>query len=457
MPTEPRKVQNVAKSAETPFRLRTEYMGGTYTDLIASWASMRPDEPLQNLMQFFSVDNLRQAYHEIPGSKAVGSDRITKEQYGLDLEENLQDLHQRMRKMAYIPSDARLVLIPKADGGSRPIAISNFEDKLVQKIAADILTAVYNRSFKDFSFGFRPKKSCHAAIGYLFNKLRKSKHSTIVDVDLKSFFNTIDRKLLIEVIQQRITEKKFLRYLVRMLKAGILVEGISQKAEAGTPQGSIVSPVLANIFLHVVLDEWFDKTIQPELGGELVRYADDFVAVFSSRDKANEFMRKLKDQLNSYHLSLNQEKTKVVNFNREDPKRETFDFLGFTFYWGKSIKGNQTLKVKTRMKTFKKKIQEYKAWIQENRSRYKLSVIWEKTAQKLKGHYNYYGVLWNRAKLNHFYQSVTWTLFRWLNRRGQKKSYTWEGFKMRLRALPLPLPTASAKLINLMNPRLYCA
>lgn len=454
---EPRKVQNVAKSAETPFRLRTGYMGGTYTDLIASWALIRPDEPLHNLMQFFSVDNLRQAYHEIPGSKAVGTDRITKDEYGRNLEDNLHNLHQRMRKMAYIPSDARLVLIPKFDGGTRPIAISNFEDKLVQKIAADILTAVYDRSFKRFSFGFRPKKSCHAAISYLYNKLKKSNHSIVVDVDLKSFFNTIDHKLLVRVIQQRIRDKTLLRYLVRMLKAGILVEGISQKAETGTPQGSIVSPVLANIFLHVVLDEWFEKTIKPELGGELVRYADDFVVVFSSKDKANEFMGRLEERLNSYQLSLNQEKTKVINFNRDDPERETFDFLGFTFYWGKSSKGTQTLKVKTRMKTFKKKIQEYKAWIQENRSRYKLSVLWEKTAQKLRGHYNYYGVLWNRAKLNHFYQSVTWTLFRWLNRRGQKKSYTWEGFKMRLSSLPLPLPTAADKLINLANPRLYCA
>lgn len=456
MPMEPRKVQNVAKSAETSFRLRTEYMGGTYTDLIASWAEKRPNEPLQNLMQFFSVDNLRQAYHEIPGSKAVGTDRITKEQYGRDLENNLQDLHQRMRRMAYIPSDARLVFIPKFDGGTRPIAISNFEDKLVQKIAADILTAVYDRSFKRFSFGFRPKKSCHAAMSYLYNKLKKSNHSYVVDVDLRSFFNTIDHKLLIEVIQQRITEKKFLRYLVRMLKAGILVEGISQKAETGTPQGSIVSPVLANIFLHVVLDEWFEKVIQPDLGGELVRYADDVVAAFSSQDKAKEFMKRLQDRLNSYHLSLNQEKTRVINFNRDNPRRETFDFLGFTFYWGKLIKGQSALKVKTRMKTFRKKIQEYKAWIQENRSRYKLSVLWEKTAQKLRGHYNYYGVLWNRAKLNHFYQSVTWILFRWLNRRGQKKSYTWEGFKMRLSSLPLPLPTAANKLINLANPRLYC-
>lgn len=457
MPMEPRKVQSVAESVETPFRLRTEFMGGTYTDLIASWVQKRPEEPLQNLMQFFSVDNLRLAYREIPGSKAVGSDGITKEEYGRNLEDNLQDLHQRMRKMAYIPSDARLVLIPKFDGGTRPIAISNFEDKLVQKIAADILTAIYDRSFKGSSFGFRPKKSCHAAISYLFNKLRKSNHSYVVDVDLKSFFNSIDHKLLIEVIQQRITEKTFLRYLVRMLKAGILVEGISQKAEAGTPQGSIVSPVLANIFLHEVLDKWFEETIQPELGGELARYADDFVAVFSNKDKADEFMRRLEDRLNSYHLSLNREKTKVINFNRDDSKRETFDFLGFTFYWGKPIQGNTILKVKTRMQTFKKKIQEYKAWIQENRSHYKLSVLWKKTAQKLQGHYNYYGVLWNRAKLNHFYQSVTWILFRWLNRRGQKKSYTWEGFKMRLGSLPLPLPTATNKLINLANPRLYCA
>jgi group II intron reverse transcriptase/maturase len=456
MRQEQRKAQFVVESGETPLRPRTESGEETYTDLIANRSREHPNEPFRNLMGFFSVENLRQAYHGIEGSKAVGQDHISKKIYGERLEENLHTLHEKIRKMAYRPSPARLVLIPKPDGRKRPIAISNFEDKLVQKVAADILTAIYDHGFHRFSFGFRPKRSCHGAIGFLFNRLRRYVLPYVVDVDLRNFFNTIDQGKLVEILKERIADRRFQRLIVRMLKAGILVEGNCEEMGQGTPQGSIASPILANIFLHRVLDEWFAKTIRPEMGGVMVRYADDVITAFSSKEKAEEFVKRLEGRLSEFSLSLNQEKTRIVLFDRHHPKRETFDFLGFTFYWGFEGVGYRiVLKVKTSMKTLKKKIQEYIHWIKENRSRLKQNLLWEKTAAKLQGHYNYFGVLWNRSKLYHFYSQVIWNLFRWLNRRSQKLSYTWEGFKMLLGTKPLPQPMASRDLLNLADPRLY--
>jgi len=453
---EQRKAQGVDRPAETPFSLRGDPWEVTYAGLIASRAKAYPKMVFKTLMHYFSVEHLRQAYREIEGSKAVGSDGITKEKYGENLEENLQDLHKRMRRMAYRPAPAKLVLIPKPDGTKRPIAISNFEDKLVQKVAADILTAIYDRTFHRFSFGFRPERGCHGAIGYLYNKLKRHNLPWVVDVDLKSFFNTIDHKKLVEILSLKISDKTFLRYIVRMLKAGILVEGNCQESELGTPQGSIVSPILANIFLHHILDEWFSKTIRPELGGEMVRYADDVVVALASGDKAGEFVKRLEERLTGFGLSLNRDKTKTICFDRESDQKGTFDFLGFTFYWGRWM-AETTLKIRTSMKTLQKKIQDFIHWIKGNRSRLKLEILWGKAAQKLRGHYQYYGVLWNRDKLLHFYNEVIGNLFQWLNRRSQKKSYTWEGFQMRLSAMPLPLPTVSRKLVQLTDPRLYCA
>lgn len=450
------KAQNVAGPVETPFSLRGDPWEISYTGLIASRAKEYPNMVFKTLMHYFSADYLRQAYREISGSKAVGSDGVTKEQYGEHLDDNLQHLLWRMKRMGYRPAAAKLVMIPKTDGSLRPIAISNFEDKLVQKIASDILTAIYDRSFHRFSFGFRHGKSGHGAIGYLYNKLRTHNLPWVVDVDLKNFFNSISHQKLLEVLSLKISDKRFLRYIVRMLKSGTLVEGISQEAEVGTPQGSIVSPILANLFLHHVLDDWFVKVVHPEMGGELVRYADDFIAAFATEEKAKEFVKKLEERLAEYQLSINPDKTRIVCFDRDSDENGTFDFLGFTFYWGK--KDNQTvLKVRTSMKTLKKKIQMFDHWIKGNRSRFTLDALWDKAAEKLTGHYEYFGVLWNRRKLRHFYHAAIGSLFRWLNRRSQKKSYTWAGFKMRLESIPLPQPMESRRLIRLTDRRLCYA
>lgn len=453
---ERRKTQNVNRKTETPLSLGGEYGEPTYLNRIALQARKK-SRVFHNLMHHVNEVTLGWAYGQMDGHKAKGSDGITKKKYGEHLEDNIQKLCQRMRRMAYRPSPARLVLIPKMDGKTRQIAISNFEDKLVQKVASDILTAIYEPMFQRFSFGFRPKRSCHGAIGYLYNKLRRQASlKWVVDVDLNRFFDTINHKRLIAILKQRIGDRRFLQYLTRMLKAGILQGGDRQEAEEGTPQGSIVSPILANVYLNHVLDEWFVQHIQPELGGEMARYADDIVFAFSTEERARSFVERITARLSEHGLSLNKEKTHVICFDPQSSEKRTFDFLGFTFYWGRWM-DKTTLKVRTSMKALKKKIQDYDHWIKANRSRYRLAMLWEATSQKLRGHYNYYGVLWNRGKLRHFYHAVVGSLFRWLNRRSQKQSYTWEGFKMRMSYQPLPEPAVSRKLIQLTNPALYCA
>lgn len=459
MNMERRKTQNAARSLETSARQRAGSQEDTYTGLITFWArtSLREGNKVNNLMRFFSVTNLQQAFGELARDKARGSDGVSKDKYGEDLEGNLQRLHLKMRSMSYRPAPARLILIPKPDGNKRPIAISNFEDKLVQKIAADILTAIFDGEFKPYSFGFRPKRSCHGAVSYLYNKLRKHNLKWVVDIDLKNYFNTIDHEKLMAILTERIADRRFLQYISRMLKAGILIEGNHQEATLGTPQGSIVSPVLANLYLHEVVDKWFQTTVQPKLGGKLVRYADDMVAAFATKEKAKKFVKQLKYRLSEYGLELNSEKTQVVCFDRTKPAaRGIFDFLGFTFYWAKSFVYNTIiLRVRTSAKTLKKKIQDFANWIKQNHSRGKLASLWEMAAKKLTGHYNYYGVMFNGRQLFRFYHESIGNLFRWLNRRSQKSSYTWDAFKMRLKAKPLPAPPTTLDLVNLYDPKLY--
>lgn len=457
---ERRKAQNADRSAETSARQRAGSQEDTYTGLITFWArtSQRDGTKVNNLMRFFSVANLRQAFGLLERDKAKGSDGISKDKYGEDLERNLQRLHLKMRSMSYRPAPARLILIPKADGRKRPIAISNFEDKLVQKIAADILTAIYDGEFKPYSFGFRPKRSCHGAVSYLYNKLRKYNLNWVVDIDLRNYFNTIDHTKLMAMLEKKIADKRFLQYLSRMLKAGTLAEGCHQETTLGTPQGSIVSPILANLYLHEVVDKWYQTAIQPTLGGKLARYADDMVAAFATEEEAKEFVKQLEHRLNEYGLELNSEKTRVVCFDKAKPAaRGIFDFLGFTFYWAKSfIDSNKTvLKIRTSTKALEKKIQDFANWIKQNRSRRKLESLWEMAKKKLTGHYNYYGVMFNGHQLSRFYYASIGSLFRWLNRRSQKSSYTWDAFKMRLEAKPLPAPPATLDLVNLYDPKLY--
>jgi group II intron reverse transcriptase/maturase len=409
----------------------------------------RKDAVINNLFRHVNVENLREAYHTIDGSKAVGIDRITKDQYGKNIDKNLQLLVDRLHIGTYRPQAKRGVEIPKANGKTRLIAIGTFEDKLVEWVLAQILIQLYEPLFIETSYGFRPKRSTHQAIKTIFNSLIKKKRDYVVDIDIKSFFDTVSHRKLIKMLEKRINDNKLLSLVSRLLEVGVLVNGVTTDRQSGTPQGGIVSPILSNIYLHHALDVWFLENYA-KAGGVISRYADDVVFVFKTEPEANRFMTEVKDRLLHFNLELNEEKSKKIDFGPRSGN--VFHFTGFTFYWGKD-RGSHTrrLKVKTQKERLNKSITEMNLWLKENRNKYNLQKIWDMISVKLRGHYNYFGVSCNRPKLVHFYYKVTGLLFKWLNRRSQKRSFIGEKFKRRLLNYPLPRVPDVRKLKHLID------
>lgn len=408
-----------------------------------------------NLFCHFTVGNLREAFHALDGSKATGIHGITKRDYGKELDANLESLVRRLHRGTYRPLPKKGVQIPKANGKTRPIAISEFEDKLVEWVLAKFLSSIYEPMFIRNSFGFRPRKSAHDAIKASYLSLKENKRPFVVEIDLESFFDTLSHRRLIKLLEKRITDPRVLSLISRFLTAGILEQDGNLKiSETGTPQGSIMSPVLANVFLHYALDSWFLANYAKQ-GGIIIRYADDAIFLFELRYEAESFRNQLKIHLNEFGLKLNESKSGMIHFEKRQP-REVFHFLGFTFFWSKDYKSTRRmLRVKTAKTALVKKIQEFQAWIKDNRGRKKLDELWRLSAAKLRGHYNYYGLCTNRPKLNHFYYAVTGSLFKWLNRRSQRRSFTWEKFGKRLSHFPLPTPPLVPALVQLDNQRRY--
>lgn len=397
--------------------------------------------------------NLREAFHALDGSKAVGIDGITKRDYARNLESNLDELVTRLHRGTYRPLPKKGVLIPKANGKMRPIAISSLEDKLVEWVLAKILSSIYEHRFIANSFGFRSKRSAHDAIKATYVGLQDDKRPYVVEIDLASFFDTVSHRKLMRLVGLSITDRRIHSLIARFLKAGVLEQdGNLKLSETGTPQGSIMSPVLANVFLHYVLDTWFLKEYGGSQGGSIVRYADDAIFIFAKEEQAVEFRKALKTRLEKYGLALNEDKSGIISFGKN--QGNVFHFLGFTFFWSKGhASTRRKLGVKTAKTTLFNKIQSYQEWIKTNRSRKELSELWRLTEAKLRGHYNYYGVQTNRPKLNHFYYAVVGSLFHWLNRRSQRKSFTWELFARRLRNHPLPTPPLVESLVQLEQRR----
>lgn len=428
------------------------FKGYVRLDRINSAARNNPDQKFKALLQQFTVENLRQAFRSLDGSKAVGIDQVTKELYAKDLEGNLQRLADRISRGGWRPQPSREVLIPKANGGTRPLAIGCLEDKIVQQLGAKILEAIYESSFHRNSYGFRPKRSTHQAIARLYKVIReRGENCVVVEMDIEKFFNSMDHDKLLEILSQRIEDHHFLRLIRRMLRNSILSEGGEiRRNEFGTPQGAPISPILANIYLDACLDTWFQENWSRY--AQMVRYADDAVFVFTDTKRATEFKNGLADRFEKdFKLKMNEGKSGILNFNLHSPERE-LQFLGFHLYWGKkSLRSSKReLKVKTSPKKLGKCIEAYSDWIKTHRSRLTLDKIWAKTTQKLQGHYNYYGLIFNRPKLAHFYYAIIGVLFKWLNRRSQKRSYTWDGFAKRLKYKPLPRPL-EAKLIDITS------
>jgi len=418
---------------------------------IAQIAKEKPKEVFTSLYHYLNEEVLVKCHQELKGDKAVGVDEITKANYAENLKENIHHLVEALKRHSYKPQPVRRAYIPKGDGGKRPLGIPSYEDKIVQLGLTKILQAIYEADFLSCSYGFRPKIGCHDALKRLNDILIYGKTSYIVDTDIKGFFDSVDHKLLIEFIGLRIADPNIKRLIVRFLKAGVMEQDSYEPTLKGTPQGAIISPILANLYLHYVLDLWFSRVVKKYCQGEtyLVRYADDFVCCFQYKEDALKFHKALQARLNKFNLQLALNKTKIIEFGRFARKNrkakglgkpETFSFLGFTHYCDKSRNGKFRVKRKTEAKKFKSKIKAFKVWIKTIRSFVPLPDIFSRVRIKLLGHYAYYGITDNSKMIRNYYDIVIRLLFKWLNRRSQRRSFTYDKFKRYLKHNPLPLP-----------------
>ena len=426
----------------------SETLSVTKTKLnkIALLSRQDPRRSFESLMHHFNEDSLKECFHELDGKKAVGVDGIDKETYGKDLDQNISILITKMKNMAYRPGPVRESLIPKEGkpGATRPLGISGFEDKIVQKMMQKILESIYDPIFLDGSYGFRPGRGCHDAIKDLQHYLHTSEIQTIIDIDLQNFFGTIDHEILEGILKEKIKDTKFIRYINRMFKAGVLSDGDLRVSEEGVPQGSICSPVLSNLFAHYAIDLWIEEMVKPNCKGQvkLFRYADDAIICCQYDGDAQRIRNSLGKRLEKYRLKLNEEKTKQVPFDKrlvaQDVEQGTFDFLGFTFYWGRARSGRVIPKLKTKAKTMRAKLNKVTEWIRKIKDRKSLKEIWKIFIAKLRGHINYYGVSHNSVNVAKFVYEAKKIVFKWLNRRSQRKSFTWVKFAKYIETHPLP-------------------
>lgn len=426
----------------------TEHQYSTATKLERiAWLSKRdPAKKFDCLMHLFDAESLTTCFNSLDGKKATGADGVTKAEYSASLQTNLEALVERMKRMAYRPGPVREVLIPKdgKPGSFRPLGIANIEDKVVQKMTAKVLECIYEPAFLDCSFGFRPGRGCHDAIRALYDHLSQRPVSTVIDVDLANFFGTIRADVLNAALSERIGDKRFLRYIQRMLKAGVLADGELRVGEEGVPQGSPCSPILANVVAHQVIDVWFETTVKAHCRGEsaMFRYADDLVICCQLASDAERVLTALGKRLSKFGLKLNEDKTRLVPFSKARQKRgETqgsFDFLGFTFFLGASRKGFTIPKVRTCRKRMRSKLRRVTEWAKANRSRLRLRDLWAVFTAKIRGHIEYYAVSHNFGNVKRFVYSATRILLKWLNRRGGKRQMNWEKFNRFMDAFPLP-------------------
>ncbi len=406
---------------------------------ITQMSENNPNMVFTSIGHLINKEMLMACHEEMDGDKAVGIDGITKEEYGRNLEGNLDDLIDRMKRKSYHPKAARRVEIPKDNGKTRPLSIYCYEDKLVQLALKKVLEAIFEPHFYNEMMGFRPNRGCHEALRLLDNEIGGHKTSWVLDADIRGFFDNINHDWMLKMVGSRIKDPRILRLVRVMLKAGVIRDMKSyEPTEQGSGQGSVCSPILANIYMHYVLLWWFKEIVVPGLKGYagIVNYADDFVVTFQYKWEAKAFYDRLKHRMEYFGLSLAEEKCRLIEFGRfaeqnrkerGEGKPETFDFLGFTHICSKTKNGKFKVLRKTSRKKFIKKCKEMSAKIREMRT-LKTAVIIAKINQILVGYYHYYGVVGNYPRVIAFRYKVLKLLYYWLNRRSQKKSYTWNSF-----------------------------
>lgn len=414
---------------------------------VAERAKAEPDGQFHSLAHLIGVSALLRAYHRQRKDAAVGVDGITKEDYGQNLMDNLQDLHERLRTKRYRHQPIRRVHIPKDNGKIRPLGISAFEDKIVQDALREVLQAVYEQDFLDCSYGFRPGRSAHDAVRALHRVAEQGVLNWVLEADIQSFFDNVDRTALREMLQKRVADGSLLRLVSKCLHVGVLDGEEYSTPDLGTAQGSILSPLLGNIYLHYALDLWFTQEVQPRLRGQacLVRYADDFVICFEHREDAERVMEVLPKRLKRYGLTLHSDKTRLLPFLRPEQKQQsgkgpaTFDFLGFTLYWRRTRGGRWRLACKTRRSRLRRAIQAVYAFCRSQRHK-EIKTQHAGLRSRLQGHYNYFGVNGNLSSLARLLWHATRAWHKWLRRRSQRTRWTWERYRDLLRDFPLPGP-----------------
>lgn len=402
-----------------------------------------------NLIHHVNEDNLRRAFRGLDGSKASGIDRMTKAEYGKNLQSHIESLADEISRGGWRPKPSREVLIPKPTGGKRPLAIGCLEDKIVQALIAKILEAIYEPLFHRESYGFRPNRSAHQALRSVHTGItRHGKHTVVVEMDIEKFFNNIDHDKMMDFLKRKISDKALLRLIKRMLRNSILSQdGSLIDNTTGTPQGSPVSPILANIYLHYVLDQWFDENYIGH--AKMVRYADDAVFVFDDRQRAEKFQHAMTQRFAEFGLKLNLEKSGLVEL--QPKKGNVITFLGFDLYWGRARISKSVLRFRTTAKRLAKAVQNFVDWIKAARNQFPARELWKCATARIQGHYNYYAVTFNGDAIYKFYQSCIRNLFKWLNRRSQKASFTWEEFKRKLWYKPLRRPPLGFELLDLTS------
>jgi len=420
----------------------------TGMDRILHLVEEYPDRKLQTLMHLVNKTTLKEVHKKQETGKASGIDKVTKTIYERDIDENTDNLLARMKTFSYRPQPVRRTYIEKEGKEEmRPLGIPAYEDRLVQGVIAEILNTIYEPRFYDFSYGFREARDCHMAIKHL-DGILMGKTSWVVDADIKNFFGNVDHEWMIKFLEHEIADKNLLRYIKRFLKAGIMEAGNFVETDSGLAQGGPCSPVKANVYLHYVLDMWFEVKVKKASRGmaEMVRYADDFVCCFQYEEDARKFHEALKERLARFGLELSEDKSQIIKFGRSAGNDAgTFDFLGFTIVSGKSRSGKFTVKYRTSEKKLKAKRAKVKKWIQQNMHT-PIGELIKKLNVKLRGHYNYYGLSHNFKKMNGFYCYVKRTLFKTLNRRGGKRKMNWERFGRLLEHNPLLPPKITVSL-----------